>query len=75
MKAGDKWIKLMLYYFMSSSVSLSMPSWKNLETKHCESEQVMGNKPTLKLILEKNPVVLLLLRKHTQQFIGMKEKR
>ena len=35
----------------------------------------MENKPTLKLILEKNPVVLLLFRKHTQQFIGMKEKR
>lgn len=33
------------------------------------------NRPTLQLVLEKKiPVVLLLFRKHTQQFIGMKEK-
>lgn len=49
-------------------------SW-HLAIKYCEWEQVMGNKRRLKFILEKNPVVLLLFRKHTQQFIGMKDKK
>jgi hypothetical protein len=39
-------------------------------------KKVKGNKPKLKLVLEKkkNPVVLLFFRKHTQQFIWTKEK-
>lgn len=32
MEDGDSLVKLMLYYFMFSSVSLSMPLWKNWES-------------------------------------------
>lgn len=54
-----------------------LDSWWHLASKQCERKQVMGEQTNTGNCSRKknNPVVLLLFRKLTQQFIGMKEKR